>query len=477
MRENRPIVIAGAGVAGLEALLALRVHALPRLDIQVLAPGDSFLYRPVSVAEAFDAGEAREFDLATIFSDQRAERHVGTLASVDVAAKTVRTDAGASMPYDALIIALGGRPVPALPGALAFRGRPDVPALREILRDLERGRITSVAFVLPTGIAWPLPLYELALLTAAFVSSSHLDARIMVVSSEEAPLELFGQRASEAISELLRGRRVELHLPALAMEFGKGVLRLAGGATLRADRVVALPRLRGPAISGLPHDREGFIPIDVHGRVRDVEDVYAAGDVTAFRLKQGGLAAQQADAIADVIAQRAGAAVQPRPFCPVIRGLLLTGGAPIYLRAGPGTARRESTVANERHATLPSGHRRVESSSSTSALWWPPGKIAGRYLAPYFATARPTRLASAPLFDRIPLAPSKSPEADAEHTEAQELALLLADYDARWGDYTMALQALDAAEALAGTLPPEHAAKRRAWQQELAGEGRRIRLG
>lgn len=112
---------------------------------------------------------------------------------------------------------------------------------------------------------------------------------------------------------------------------------------------------------------------------------------------------------------------------------------------------------------MPPGRRPVESSSSTSALWWPPSKVAGRYLAPYLATARPTPLASRPLSDRPPLPdPGVS---EAEHADALELALLLADYDARWGDYTMALHALDSAEALAGALPPRYAAKRREWQR------------
>jgi sulfide:quinone oxidoreductase len=474
---DRKVMIVGAGVAALEALLALRVHCGSRLEIQILAPGESFLYRPVSVAEAFDVGEAREFDLTTIFEDQRATRHVESLASVDTVAKTVRTTTGTSLPYDELIIARGAHPVPMLPGALTFRGRPDVPALREILRDLETGRVSRVVFALPTGNAWPLPMYELALMAAAFISARRLDARVLIVSSEEEPLELFGAHASEAISELLRARGIEMHLSALATAFQDGTLQLAGGATVRADRVVALPRLRGPAIPGLPCDQEGFIPVDVYGRVQGLEDVYAAGDATAFPLKQGGLAAQQADAIAEVIAQRTGAPVQPQPFCPVIRGLLLTGGAPIYLRAGPETLRHESTVANERGPETPvtPGRRRVESSSSSSALWWPPSKIAGRYLAPYLATARPTPLALAPLTDRHGQPRARASE--AEHADALELALLLADYDARWGDHTMALRALDSAEALAGVLPPPYAAKRKAWQHALVRAGHRVRLG
>ena len=471
MEKNRRIVIAGAGVAALEALLALRVLGPPRLEIHVLAPGESFLYRPVSVAEAFELGEAREFDLTTIFEDQQATRHVDSLSTVDPAAKIVHTGAGTSLRYDELVVALGARSVPALPGALAFRGRPDVPALREILRELDERRVSRVAFALPSGNVWPLPLYELALMTAARVRSRHLDAQVILVSPEDQPLELFGSQASAAIGELLRSRGIEIHLMSSARTFEGGVLRLAGGGIVHADRVVALPRLRGPAVPGLPHDPEGFIPIDVYGRVLGVKGVYAAGDATAFPLKQGGLAAQQADTIAELISQRAGAAVTARPFSPVIRGLLLTGGAPIYLRAGPGTARPEPTVANERgtETLLFRRRSRLESSSSTSALWWPPSKIAGRYLAPYLATARPMPLASRPLFDRVVPLPARVP--DDEHADALELALLLADYDARWDDYAMALHALDSAEALAGALPPHYEAKRRDWRRALAGEG------
>ena len=57
----------------------------------------------------------------------------------------------------------------------------------------------------------------------------------------------------------------------------------------------------------------------------------------------------------------------------------------------------------------------------------------------------------------------------ADATDALELALLLADEDARAGDYAQALHALDAAAALAGgVLPAAAAAKREAWLAALA---------
>ncbi len=137
--------------------------------------------------------------------------------------------------------------------------------------------------------------------------------------------------------------------------------------SVAADRVVSLPRLRGPFLAGLPHDSDGFIPTDLHGLVAGEADVYAAGDATTCPVKQGGVATQQADAAAEAIAARAGADVDPRPFRPVLRGMLLTGASPRYLRADQSGAAGDS------------------SSASDQALWWPPSKIAGHWLAPYLA--------------------------------------------------------------------------------------------
>ncbi len=81
-------------------------------------------------------------------------------------------------------------------------------------------------------------------------------------------------------------------------------------------------------------------------------------------MKQGGIATQQADAAATAIAARAGAPVAREPFKPILRGLLLTGGMPRYLRTDVGDA---------------------SSTAATVPLWWPPAKIVGRHLAPFLA--------------------------------------------------------------------------------------------
>ena len=285
---------------------------------------------------------------------------------------------------------------------------------------------------------------------------------MQIVTPEREPLWIFGSTASRAMRDLLGARGVGLRTRVQPGHAGDHVLWLRSGDAVAADTVIALPRLTGPALDGLPADVDGFIRTDAHGCVAGADDVYAAGDATTFPVKQGGLAAQQADAAAATIAQQLGAALTPHAFRPVLRGVLLTGGAPLYLRAELDAAGRRRTIVT--------GRGTLHGDVSTRALWWPPAKVAGRYLAPYLSTARPVALGDEPLRDRV----AGVPAAVSEHDAALELALLVADEDAAAGDLTQALHALDAATALSGgVLPADYAARRARWQKELRTVGGR----
>jgi sulfide:quinone oxidoreductase len=191
-----------------------------------------------------------------------------------------------------------------------------------------------------------------------------------------------------------------------------------------------------------------------------VPGVFAAGDATSFPVKQGGLATQQADAVAEAIAVDLGLRRIARPFRPVLRGLLLTGGAPLYLRAELGPTGEVQVHSDAFGETVP-----IAGEASRRALWWPPGKVGGRYLAPYLASARPPSLSREPLEDRSVTAGRPAPG----HEDAVALALLMADEDARAGDLGQALHALDAALALGGgALPEAYAAHQMQWRRELS---------
>jgi sulfide:quinone oxidoreductase len=461
------VLVAGGGVAGLEAVLALRGLASHLTSMTLLAPEAQLVYRPVTVAEAFGRAEARSYQIAEILAEQHTVYVQDSLERVDPEGREVVTGSGTRIPYDALLLATGARARAPLPGALTFGGRADVAQFRALLDDLVNGTARSVAFALAREQVWALPLYELALMTAAHLREHASDARVLVVTPEEEPLELFGPQAAHVLRPMLAALGVTLRCSSMPALVETRELVLVGGGGVFADRVVTLPLAEGPHLSGLPADRHGFIPVDTHGRVAAPSNVYAAGDITAFPLRQGGLAAQQADAAAEAIAAIAGAEITPRPFRPVLRGLLMTAGAAVYLRCEPHRVARQTSVAIDAPRVRYS--EAAASAASDQPLWWPPAKIAGRYLAPYLATARPSPLASEPLRDRV--APPGSATAAPARQDALELALLLADGDASWGDYHSALDALESAEALEGALPPEYEAKRRIWMAQAARSG------
>jgi sulfide:quinone oxidoreductase len=362
------VLIAGGGVAGLEAALALRAVAREQVDVELLAPEPRFFYRPLAVAEPFGLGEVRQFDLAQLASAAGASFTPSALIGVDAERREARTSNGNSLSYEALLVASGAVPAPAVPGALTFRGPADTERMRRVLDELVLGEVRRIAFVVPWGAVWSLPIYELALMTAAYVGERKLgNVELLLVTPEDEPLQIFGRAGSEAVRKLLDEDGVALRTGSCAVEHLDGELRLVPEGRIAADRAVALPRLHGLHIGGLPHTVDGFLRVDAHGRVEGVDDVFAAGDITNFPVKQGGLAAQQADAAAEQIAAAAGADVTPQPFRPLLRGLLLTGRQPHYFR-------HELT-----------GGTGDTSAASPESLWWPPAKIVGRYLASFLS--------------------------------------------------------------------------------------------
>jgi sulfide:quinone oxidoreductase len=360
------VLVAGGGVAALESVLALRSLAGDRVAVELLAPGADFAHRPFSVRSPFTGEPASQIT----FDRTHVTHHRGALAEVDPAHHEVRTTDGGRLPYDRLIVAVGAQPVDGVPGATLFRGPVSAGAVESALEEASE----RVIFTAPAEAAWSLPVYELALLAA---DERPDGPELVVLTNEPRPLDLFGPIASDAVARLLYRAGVEFIGESVPEAVVGDALALRDGRLIPADTVIALPRLGGRGLAGLPADAEGFIPIDDHARVVGVPDVYAAGDITAGPIKQGGLASQQADAAAEAIAAEAGAPLDPRPYRPVLRGLLLTGDAPLYMR-------KDLTADDILARPLRFAPDRI----SRSPLWWPSEKIVGRYITGYLAGGR-----------------------------------------------------------------------------------------
>ncbi len=376
--QRHRVVIVGGGIAGLEALLALSDLAADRAELTLVAPVDEFVYKPLAVEEPFAPGSVERRDLAPIgegegatFVHQRVtavrpERHVVELAD------------GAELDYDSAIVCVGAKPRAVFAHAETLRTHGNPIDVDSLLRRAAAHPSRRLALLLPPRGSWPLPIYEFALLAAGRAADLGLDVRATVVTPEARPLIVFGPAASDAVASVLAARGVEILAGKRADEGGDGGWRLVpGDDPLEAGAAVALPALQGPAIAGLPADERGFIPIDERCKVSGLDDVYAAGDGTNFPIKHGGLGTEQADAAAESIAAAAGAELDPQPVRPVLRGRLIAGDESVNLAAPLAGGAGEGEV-------------------SLDYLWWPPHKVAGRYLAPYLAGGMPHEQMTAP---------------------------------------------------------------------------------
>jgi sulfide:quinone oxidoreductase len=385
--EPMRIVIAGGGVAGLEAALALRDLAGERISIDLLAPEPSFVDRPSTVLEPFGEAVAEHFAVSDILAGQAIHHHHDAAAWIDRGHRQAHTQQGRVLSYDGLLLCPGARAQPAYPNAITVSGASQDPVLAGVVADLDAGTVSRIAFVVPAAGSWQLPLYELALLTAARARERGLEVSLSIFTPERVPMEAFGDHAGNAARELLEAAGIELVCRTVCRVPDDGSLLVdpadtsvrprprpsRSGRARTFDRILALPRLQGPRIRGVPAVSDGFIPVDVHGRILGAQAEFAAGDATNCPVKHGSVAAQQADAAAAALAALAGAGVRAAPAHPVARGVLLTGAE----------NRRLS-------ASIVGGHSLQSEFADTGAT--AADKLDARYLSPRLDALRTARL-------------------------------------------------------------------------------------
>ncbi len=369
------VLVVGGGVAGVEALLGLHRHLADRAELTLLAPAAQFSYRPLAVGGPFAESHALTVPLERLARDAGARFIQDSAERIDLAEQRVRTSRGEVLDYDALLVAVGART--ASGGAHATTWEPDGDPDRYggFLRDLEEGYSRRVAFLVPAGATWPLPAYELALMTARDAAGMGKDVELAIVTPEREPLALFGPAATAALREELDHAGIALHTGVVG-EVRHGATTTVAlaptDAVLEVDRVIAIPRLVGPELDGLPKDPDGFIVVGDDQQVAGSSSAWAAGDGTTEPTKYGGLATHQARRAMTGIARLVGGTAPDEPAVPRLHGVLMLGGR----SRGLGSATPE----------LP----------ADAPLWTPAAKISGTYLPEYLRRLDPAAPPAAP---------------------------------------------------------------------------------
>lgn len=367
------VVIAGGGFAALEAALALRALAGDRAELTLISPRSRLVYRPAATTQVFGMGDRTLYDLRKIAADIGARFHGFPVEAVSPSEQRLRLRSGLLLDYDSLILATGARAVAAVPGALTFRGQSDIPRLRLVLDQLAAGVLRRLVFAVPSVRAWSLPVYELALMAALHAAEHPAAAEIVIVTPEPRPLDMFGDQASRVVAELLDTRGIGFVGKTIPHSVGRdGSLTVQFDVPVRADCVVAVPALHAARIAGVPSSWSGFVPTDGCGRVEGLANVYAAGDLTTFPVKQGGLAAQQADTVAHTIASELGAPVKELDRRRILRARLITGDGALSLRTELDAVGRPTAAAVQHEESRRAEHL----------------KVFGRYLTPYLSLHR-----------------------------------------------------------------------------------------
>jgi hypothetical protein len=344
--EPLKVVIAGAGVGGLECALALSDLAGRRVALTIVEPRSQYVERASAITDFLEGRRREGAPLDDLLRTTGAEHVRDTVIEVDHRGHKVLLGSGVEMTYDMLVVAIGATVMPAAAGVMTLD--PEQPApLRHLAGEVADGSVTRIGIIVPPGRHWTLPAYELAMMLARHGMQAGHAPEIFVAALEPQPLSIFGAASHRTLLAELEHVGVRL-LASDAAEADPGpppaIVLHHRRQRIVVDRVVSLPVLRPRPLPGLPdHDR--FLPVDAEGHIDGRTDVFAIGDATDGALKLGSIAAQQAETVARVIARAAGAPVEPSSGPPVPKGLLLTGAGAHPL---PGDADRASERDEER---------------------------------------------------------------------------------------------------------------------------------
>ena len=273
------IVIIGASLAGASAAAALREGGFDD-ELQLIGAESQPPYNRPPLSKGYLRGEERFEDQLVKPSGYYAEQSIGLrlgirATAIDPKRKVIGLDGGEEIPYDRLLVAMGGRnrtlsaPGADLQGILQLRTVEDCDRIRAAARAGGRALVVGLGFIGSEVAA----------------SLRQLGVRVAAVEGHPVPLaRVLGAEVGEVLAGIHREKGVELVLEDSVAAFeGAGRVervRTKKGRILECDLVVAgigiVPNSELLAAAGAAVDNG--VLVDERCRT-SLPDVFAAGDV------------------------------------------------------------------------------------------------------------------------------------------------------------------------------------------------------
>ena len=301
--DERTFVVLGAGIAGINAVEALRREGFQG-KIVLVSSEQKLPYDRTSLSKSYLQGGKEEDSLALrsceFYDSHDVElRFSNAVTKVDVSGKTLTFADGSSLEYDSLLLATGGKPrkldVPGsdLDNIFTLRQPEDANKILNAVKDAKEAVVVGSSFI---GM-------EVA------ASLTQQEVKVTVVSPDDVPFKkVLGDKLGKMFQKLHEKQGVTFKFGTKATKFkGKDKVEtviLENGDTISADLVVIGIGVE-PNTSYLEgiklNEKDNSVPVDRHLQTEN-ENVYAAGDIAYFpyapmnestRIEHWRLAAQQ----------------------------------------------------------------------------------------------------------------------------------------------------------------------------------------
>ncbi len=278
----RRLVLLGGGHAHVLVLLSFADFVSRNLDVKLVTPGSLHTYSgmvPGVVAGHYAVAEA-QIDLAPLAARAGVELVLGSVSSIDLAAKNAVLENGRAIQYDIASLNLGSLPdFSGAPGARehAIAAKPFEPFLKcwseLLLKGLKAPRI-AIAGAGAGGV-------EIAMAMKFALASRGMAGEVVLFSDRN----MFSPDVAERIARALRKCGVQLRTatPVLSVNAGPVVASSSGSESFDAlfwtAGAAPPPLLRA---SGIACDSRGFARVERTLRSVSHPEVFAAGDSAAF---------------------------------------------------------------------------------------------------------------------------------------------------------------------------------------------------